>query len=584
MNAKSKTYDVVIVGGGISGICTAIAAAREGVQVALLHNRPVLGGNASSEIRMHISGCQNRGHRETGIVEEILLENRNRNPYFCYSVFDSILWEKVHFQENLTLYLNTHFDYVTVENGVISKIHANQLTTEIEYEFFAKYFVDTTGDGTLASKAGASYMSGREARETFNEPHAPLKADHCTMGNTLLFQSRDMGHPVEYKKPFWANTYTEKDLAHREHRAYRENFWWIEIGGETLDTIKDGEIIRDELTKAVYGVWDHIKNGGQHQAENYDLDWVGFLPGKRESRRIIGDYILTEQDLANTHSFEDAVAYGGWPMDMHVIGGLRAKEHEPTEFIPLPDIYGIPFRSLYSKDIPNLYIGGRIISASHMAFGSTRVMATCGVIGQAIGTSISYALKHDVNPRETLPYIPEIQQKLLRDDAFIPLIRNNDPLDYARNATTLSSSSIAEHEASNVINGVSRKVKEQSNAWYSNDLSKNGEWIELQFDSQIKPTSIEIKFDSDLTKQIMHTAFDIGKDEQAPGIPVTLVKDYTVECYTAGELIYTKSIDNNYQRLNKINVSLAQSIDKVRIHVHSTNGCKNARIYEIRVY
>lgn len=587
MNKKSNTYDAVVVGGGMSGICAAIAAARNGVKTALIHNRPVLGGNASSEIRMHICGADCHGKREnareTGILEELLLENRYRNPQNSYSVFDTILWEKVAFQENLTLYLNTHFDSVTVEGTTIKKVHAIQLTSETEYEFCAKYFVDTTGDGTLATSAGARYMVGRESTKTYDEPHAPEKADHYTMGSTLLFSTKDLGYPVEFKKPFWANAYTEEDLAHRGHGASGHNYWWIEIGGETLNTISDSEIIRDELMKAVYGVWDHIKNDGDHQADNYALDWVGFLPGKRESRRIIGDYILNENDLSSARPFDDAIAYGGWPMDMHVVGGLRTKL-EPTEFIHLPEMYSVPYRSLYAKDLSNLYMGGRIISASHMAFGSTRIMATCAVIGQAIGTSISIANKYDINPREVKDYMDHLQQQLLRNDAYIPNVKNKDSLDSARNASITCSSEVSDYEAANVINGISRTVKEQTNAWHSNGLSMDGEWIQLDFESPIKPYSAEIKFDSNLSKQIMLSMFNNGQHGQEKGVPKELVKDYTIECYMDNDLVYTKAIHDNYQRLNSIELDLDQPINKVNIHVHATNGCENARIYEVRVY
>lgn len=377
---EKKSYDLVVIGGGMSGICAAIAAARHGAEVALIHNRPVLGGNASSEIRMHICGADNHGKRpdarETGILEEILLENRYRNPQYSYSVFDAVLWEKVHFQDGLDLYLNTHYHKVNISNGHIQSIEATQLTSETTFLFTANYFVDTTGDGTLAYDAGANYMLGRESKETFNEPHAPKQADHCTMGSTLLFTTKDIGHPVPYHKPYWANTYTEEHLTHRGHGATGYNYWWIEIGGDKLSTIEDSEHIRNELVKAVYGVWDHVKkNGGHHGADNYALDWVGFLPGKRESRRIVGDYILNENDLVSAKKiFEDAIGYGGgWPMDMHVVGGLNTNL-EPTEFIYLPEVYTIPYGSIYAKDVDNLYIGGRVISASHMAFGSTRIM------------------------------------------------------------------------------------------------------------------------------------------------------------------------------------------------------------------
>ncbi|QUI21215.1 FAD-dependent oxidoreductase [Vallitalea pronyensis] len=588
MIKKEKSYDVVVVGGGMSGICAAIAAARHGAKVALIHNRPVLGGNASSEIRMHICGADTHGSRpharETGILEEILLENRYRNPQYSYPVFDGVLWEKVYFQDGLDLYLNTHCHQVHVNNGHIQYIEAIQLTSETTFLMTANYFVDTTGDGTLAYDAGADYMMGREGSDVFNEPHAPHKTDPYTMGNTLLFTTKDMGHPVPFHKPFWANTYTEEDLAHRSHGATGYNYWWIELGGDKLHTIEDSETIRNELVKAVYGVWDHVKNGGNHDADNYVLDWVGFLPGKRESRRIVGDYVLTENDLASARAFEDAIGYGGWPMDMHVVGGLNT-QLEPTECIYLPEVYTIPYGSIYAKDIDNLYIGGRVISASHMAFGSTRVMATCAIIGQAIGTSAALANKHHITPREASTYIKDIQQQLLRDDAYIPHITNEDDSDLARQATVTCSSEQLGYDANFVINGISRTVKENSNAWHSDGMSEDGEWIALDFTQAIHPTSVEIKFDSNLSKQIMLSAFHNGLgDQEKITVPIELVKDYTITCYQGTTSVYKKTIENNYQRLNKISIPPCQPIDRICIHVHGTHGCDNTHIYEIRVY
>lgn len=300
---EKKNYDVIVVGGGISGVCAALSASRCGVNVALIQNRPVLGGNASSEVRMHICGADyhasRENARETGIIEEILLDNRLSNFQHSFSVLDTVLWEKATYQENLDLYLNTHMTEVNVIDNRIHAIKAEQLTTERRFEFTASTFIDTSGDATLAFKAGADIRIGRESRYEYNEKLAPEQADKIMMGNTIMFESKDMGQPVLFKKPFWVNTYTEDDLKSRCHRDITAGYWWVELGGSHLDTISDGEKIRDELLKAVYGIWDHIKNGGDHGAENYALDWVCMLPGKRDSRRIIGDYVLNSNDLFN---------------------------------------------------------------------------------------------------------------------------------------------------------------------------------------------------------------------------------------------------------------------------------------------
>jgi Dehydrogenases (flavoproteins) len=582
-----KKYDVVIVGGGMSGVCAAIASARHGAKTALLQNRPVLGGNASSEIRMHICGADFGGSRpdvrETGIIEEILLENKKRNPNNSFSIFDTLLWEKTRFQEGLDLYLNTHMTGVDVEKDTIERITAEQMTTEKVFKIEAGIFVDATGDGILAALSGAEYMKGREGKDVYGEKYAPDKSDHYTMGNTLLFRAIDTGRPVPFKKPYWADTFTEDNLQFRDHDEISSGYWWIELGGGKQDVTANGEEIRDELLKAVYGVWDHIKNSGHHNADNFDLDWVGFLPGKRESRRIVGDYILKEADVLEGKNFEDAVAYGGWPMDMHVVEGLRTGL-EPTQFIHSSDIYTIPFRCIYSKNISNLMMGGRAISASHMAFGSTRVMATCAVIGQAIGTAAAMAIEKNILPKGLSVYIKELQQTLLRDDCYIPGIKNEDSADLALNAKVKCSSYMQGNLCENVNNRIARKVKDTGNCWISGEIGEKGEWISLSFGKVINPKEIHLKFDSNLSKGIMLSLSQDVSSRQVQGTPPELVKDYDLEFYKGNELIYVENIKENYLRFVINKVGKVISCDRIKVYVRSTNGDKHARIFEIRVY
>jgi ribulose 1,5-bisphosphate synthetase/thiazole synthase len=583
----TKNYDIIIVGGGISGVCAAISAARHNARTALIQNRPVLGGNASSEIRMHICGADVHGGRpdarETGILEEILLENKRINPQYSFSILDTVLWEKCRFQEGLDLYLNTHMTEVVTENNEIKKIITEQLTTEKVFEIEAKIYVDATGDGTLAYLAGAEYMCGREGKSVYGEKYAPDESDNVTMGNTLLFKAVDAGKAVPFEKPFWANHYTEEDLAFRGHDEITYGYWWIELGGDELDIVADGEVIRDELLKAIYGVWNHIKNSGDHNADNYVLDWVGFLPGKRESRRIKGAYILKEQDLLNGKVFEDAVAYGGWPMDMHVVGGLKAKL-EPTDYIHLDNVYTIPYRSLYSKDIKNLMLGGRAISSSHMAFGSNRVMATCAVVGQAVGTAGAMAIEKGILPADVSFYISELQQTLLKDDCYIPGYKNEDAADIAKTAKISCSSATEDGHCENVINGTSRRIKEQSNCWISNELASSGEWLGLTFNSPISVKEIHLKFDSNLSKELMLSMSHHARSNQVPGIPPELVKDYGINFYLNGKQVGMESITDNYYRFKVHKLETSISCDKIVVNVLATHGDKHGRIFEIRVY
>lgn len=591
-----KEYEVVVAGGGMAGICAAISCARKGTKTVLIQNRHVLGGNASSEVRMHICGADCHGKhdnaRETGIIEEILLDNREINPQHSFSILDTVFWEKVKYQENLDLFLNTQVLEVETTNDEIQALYAHQWTTETNYKFTGKIYIDCTGDGYVAYEAGAETRQGRESVSEYQEPHALEEADTYTMGNTLMFIARDVGHPVKFKKPFWAYTVTEDDLKERghshmvtqmEHYGIDSGFWWLEIGG-TQDTIKDGESIRDELLKYLYGVWDHIKNGGDHGADNYELEWVQFLPGKRESRRIIGDYVLREQDVAAGTRFEDAVAYGGWPMDVHPSEGFFYEGH-PTNFIQIDDIYTIPYRCYYSKNINNLMMAGRNISATHIAFGSVRVMATCAIGGQAVGTAAAMAMKYNCTPREVgQKHIEELQQALLRDDCYIPGVQNKDAKDLARTADIQASSWKKGWEPAQVVNGVSRIVSEDNNGWRSKELSDKGEWIEVVFEKASKIGEVDIKFDSDLNNEIMISISETTRNLQVPGIPKKLVKDYQVDIFDGDNVIYGFEETDNVQRFRKHIIPENVVGNRIRITCLSTHGKEYATIYELRVY
>ena len=490
-----KSYDIVVVGGGLAGVCAAIAAARHGARTAIVQNRSMFGGNASSEIRMHIVGASSHAAKndlaETGILMEILLENKHRNPFGSFPVFDIIIWEKVHFQQNLDAYLNTSMDEIEMASGSIKRIFCHQNSSETEFVFSAAIFIDATGHGTLGVMAGAAWRLGSEGRDEFGEPNAPEMPNKNTQGNTLLFSAIDRGEPVKFHKPFWAYSFSEDDLKFRPHHEGMKShadggelveyeassgrlphfsnvdsgYWWIELGGDRADIIREGEDIRDELLRCVYGVWDHLKNVGDHGVENYDLDWVGIVPGYRESRRLEGDYLLNENDLRDGRIFPDAVAYGGWQMDEHVHGGIMDFDKLPSRILNFDGCYTIPYRCYYSKDIPNLMLAGRDISATKMAFGSTRVMGTCAIGGQAAGTAAAMAVRHRCAPREVGQRISGLQQQLLLDDCYIPGFSNNDPADYARTARISASSHRPGCEPGNVINGVARSVGDQSNAF-----------------------------------------------------------------------------------------------------------------------
>ncbi|MDF2657972.1 MAG: fumarate reductase/succinate dehydrogenase flavoprotein, partial [Paenibacillus sp.] len=386
-DTKLLSTDILIAGGGMTGVAAAIAAARNGARVIVCQDRSVLGGNASSEIRMNVSGASTIGkeleteRRETGIIEEIMLECAVRNPQRSASMLDLILYEKCRAEPNLTLMLNTAVVGAEVEGSRIHSAFAVRESTEESFTIHADIFVDCTGDGRLGFEAGADFTTGREAVEEYNESGASLNRDAYRLGSSLLFTSKDMGRPMPFTAPEWARKFTEEDLKFRSHDSWEFGYWWVEFGG-TLDTIKDNEQIRDELLAIMLGVWDHIKNSGNHpDSANWALDWFGFLPGKRESRRFIGLHVLTQNDIQQAIDFDDVIAYGGWSMDTHPPQGIDAKDEKPCNQPFTPYLYGIPLRSMISRNVSNLMFAGRNLSATHIAFSSTRVMATCAVMG-----------------------------------------------------------------------------------------------------------------------------------------------------------------------------------------------------------
>ena len=454
------SYEVVVIGGGLAGVCAAVAAARQGSKTAIVQDRPVFGGNSSSEIRVHTDGANSGGAwaRESGIIEEIGLENhlRNHDPHssgMMNSTWDLVILEKVKAEENLTYYLNTSAREVAMDGkSRIAAVICHQLGSERTLKIKGKYFIDCTGDGTVGACAGALWRMGREAGSEFNESLAPEEADDKTQGSSLLFRARDIGRPVKFTPPPWAEDYPTEESLPRGHQVRGKDFWgyhWMEVG-VPFNTIDQNEEIRDELLRHLLGVWDHIKNHGDHGAENMVLDWIGLLPGKRESRRLIGNHILTENDVKNNNPFPDKVAYGGWYIDVHIMGGILAKKEMQKSLGADPhrldkikvQLYSIPLRSLYSKNIENLFFAGRNISATHIALGSTRVMLTCAILGQAVGTAASLCLTRGVTPRELVErHIEELQQTLIRDDFFILDMPSRDPNDLAPKARVTATSS-----------------------------------------------------------------------------------------------------------------------------------------------
>jgi len=575
MLTKEKlTADVCVIGGGMAGICAAIAAARCGADTVLMHDRPVPGGNASSECRVHIGGASASGTRsnarETGILEALQLKNLAVNPQRSYSVWDTIMFEALRYQPGLRILFNCSCYSARMDGNRIVSATGLQLTTQKHVEVAAGFFVDCSGDGVMAPLTGAETRRGREGRDEFGESLAPEHADDKTMGMTCLFFGRETDRPQPFHPPEWAYTFKSiDDLPYRLPGNLECGYWWIELGGEG-DSIADTEHVRDELLRLVYGIWDHLKNHGDYGADNWALDWVQFLPAKRESRRLMGDHILCQSDVQTGGRFPDAVAYGGWPLDRHPPGGFWAKA-EPADFGKVPDIYGIPLRSLYSRNVGNLWMAGRNASCTHVGMSSTRLMGTCALMGQAVGTAAVYALQKGLSPRECASggALEAVQQKLLAGDCYLP--------GYARRfarETLEAQLSASAGTPEPLRDGINRQVHDADHSWHGSP----GDWVEYRWSQPTPISSVTVAFDSDLNTEICLTHH--VKREHT--LPDTLVKGFRLDAEIDGAWREVFRDDDNYLRFREISLE-GLAATALRLVPESTRGAESVRIFTFAV-
>ncbi len=586
--------DLLVAGGGLAGVLAAISAARHGTKVILVQDRSRLGGNSSSEVKMHVVGSNSHkgrpGWREGGLLEEIRLDDAVNNPHRSWEMWDLLLYDKVISEPNITLLLETVVFRAAVRNGQITEVLARCDKSEHLYRIQAKLYCDCTGDSRLGLEAGAAMRSGREARSEFQEALAPEIADQETLGSSILFTSRLYNRPVPFKPPAWARKVTKEHLKFRSTAAWEYGYWWIEWGGNR-DTIRDNEMIRFELLSIVMGVWDYIKNSGEHRdSDYYGLDWVGMMPGKRGSRRLEGDYILKQDDLANSVPFPDAVAIGGWPMDDHPPGGFDRSDLPPAVQIRTKEVFSIPLRSLYSKSITNLMMAGRNISASHVAFTSTRVMATCAVEGQAAGTAAALCLQHKILPRQLAKdaaRMRTLQQVLLRDDQSLVSVRNEDPADLARRATVTASHSDPETPPARLQTGEVRDIPKGVRHQWSAPLKPGGDtWIALAWDAAQDIAQVQITFDSGFQRELTLTSSTAINRGIVRGPQPETVKDYRLEFRPAANANWQSLLvqKENHQRLVRHRFTNPVRAQALRLIVDATHGDDFARVFEIRCY
>ncbi len=448
--------EIVVTGGGLTGVCCALTAARRGTKVVLVQDRPVLGGNASSEVRLWALGAtshmgnNNRWSREGGAINEIMTENVFRNKEGNPVIFDTVLLDLVMREPNITMLLNTVvYKVVKSNDDIIDYVVAYNPINETSYEIRGRFFADCSGDGLVSYLAGAPYRMGSEDRAVYGEGFTPDKQTYGELlGHTILFYMKDTGKPVEYVAPDFALKDVEKQISKIHNDEYFSinhhgcKYWWIEYGGR-LDTIHDSEDIKHELWKVVYGIWNYIKNSGKFpEMSTYTLEWVGTIPGKRESRRMQGLYTLTQQDIIEQRTHYDAVSYGGWAIDLHPSNGVYADGRACNQWHS-KGVYQIPYRCYLGANIRNLMFGGRIMSSSHVANGSTRVMCTSASGGQAIGTALSLCVENNRMPADYVSrdLIGELQQALMESGQYIPGLEIRDNRNLLHSASVKASSS-----------------------------------------------------------------------------------------------------------------------------------------------
>ena len=595
LERKTLTADLCVVGGGMAGICAAIAAARGGASVVLMQERPVLGGNASSEIRMWVCGAHGENNRETGIIEEIALENLRRNPTKNFYIWDTVLYDFVLREKNITLLLNCACMDAAVEEGDfadgrdrrITAVTGYQMTTQRFIEVKAAYYADCSGDSILAPLTGALYREGREGKNDFGEPTYVESPDKLHMGMSCLIQGRETDRPVAFTPSPFALKLTDENFRHRSPRMHSsyENFWYLELGGNR-DAIGDTEEVAKDLRALAMGTWDYVKNSGHYDTGNWELEFLGFLPGKRESRRMVGEYVITANDLLENARFPDTVAYGGWPIDDHYPDGFYHRGRPNTNILPERP-YSVPYRALYSKNVENLFFAGRNISMTHFAMSSMRVMATCALLGQAVGTAAAWAARYGLTPHGVYTRrLAELQGSLMDTDCFLPA-RERNVGEVCRRSGLVGKNGTPVAGGEALKNGQDRPNIHYGTTACGLSLP-NGEGVEYRFDTPTAVESVHLTFDSDLNRTTLpgdkceqdhSTRANVRLDSPQFYLPLTLCKTFRLEADTHGGVEVLLDVDHNALRAYHVEIDRADITALRLIPLENYGGTGETRVF-----
>ena len=597
MELRQLEYQLVVCGGGIPGICAAVTAARAGVRVSLVEQRPILGGNSSSFALVPPHGAasmwHNRTAREGGILEELLMEYAIRSPVADNRrIWDLILREWCEREPLLSLYLNTRVDGCEMLNHRIMSIDITQHSTETQYRLSAPLFVDGTGDGFLADAAGADYRIGREGRDEFGESLAPPEGDNKTLPCALYVVAHRRDKPVAFSPPEWATTHDNCDaFPHRPHvvdkfsksKALNEDgssiqlFWWFSLGGDR-NTIKDSEGIFQDLVKEAFGIWDHLKNRctpeTRESLECYEAVWWSPFPLRRESRRVMGDHILTEADIFEARLFDDRVSHGGWPVDVHPPEGIYSNE-PPCDQTFVNELYSVPFRSICVQKQPGVF------------WSYSRQ--------EAFGTRFAARFHGELVPR---PSHGKARIAPVTDDWFplnhhgrLPLelhdwMAATVGIDFDRKVRAMLchrvSPSTSPYHAGNVIGGSSR-AEDWPNIWISDENQPLPQKISLSWPEVQKVQEISLAFDTDLDAP--DRCYGWPREQHRFVFPVPqCVKDYRVLGRIGEKQMELLEVRDNYNRRRVHKLDEPVEFEELSVEVLATHGSDSARVYEIRAY